>query len=349
MNKRKWLRAAAVAAAGAGLIALFWLARPVTAPFLLGAAFAYLAAPQIDRAQAKGVPVGLTFIVIVCWVLAVCYFLLALTVPLIIEQLRNLFAYLPEFFAKAQSWLDGFFSSFPANRLTERMGAGLPGLSEALEQKIAAGGEALAAWVMTLPSALINLVLAPVLAYYFLLERKKIKAALLSFVSPGQEEELTRLAGELNALVRSFVNGYFFISLIVGAMSAVLYYALGIDYPLVLGVLMGVADLIPYFGPFIGALPAVLLALSVSRGTAVAAVIGILVIQQLESSVITPRIMGDRIGLSPLVTIFAVLAGGYLRGIIGALIALPLAAVVLLIGRYVFSRVFANNQLRNLY
>lgn len=107
---------------------------------------------------------------------------------------------------------------------------------------------------------------------------------------------------------------------------------------------MGIGDLIPYFGPIIAAIPAVLLAITVSPGKTIIIIIGILLLQQLDSSVISPRIIGDRIGLHPVTTIFVVMAGGYLWGIAGAIFAIPLAAVLILLCKYVSGRVFASDQ-----
>jgi predicted PurR-regulated permease PerM len=130
-------------------------------------------------------------------------------------------------------------------------------------------------------------------------------------------------------------------------MSTVFYYLIGIDYPLVLGILMGIADMIPYFGPYLGAIPAVLIALSISKTKVLIMIIGMVVIQQIEGSFITPFVIDKRVGLHPLITIFAVMAGTYLWGIVGAIFAVPLASVIILLAKYLFARLLANNYLRN--
>ena len=106
---------------------------------------------------------------------------------------------------------------------------------------------------------------------------------------------------------------------------------------MVLGVFMGLADLIPYFGPFIGAVPAIAVALSTDLNLAALTVFGLVIIQQIESLVITPKIIGDRVGIHPLTTIFVVLAGGWLFGLLGAVLAVPVTAAGLLVIRYLWS------------
>jgi|WetSurMetagenome_2_1015567.scaffolds.fasta_scaffold246238_2 predicted PurR-regulated permease PerM len=151
---------------------------------------------------------------------------------------------------------------------------------------------------------------------------------------------------ELDHLLRQFINGYLLTSLIIGGLSAVFYYAVGIDYALLLGVFMGIAEMIPYLGPYLGAIPAVLIALSISQTKAIIVVVGIIILQQIEGVIITPRIVDNKVGIHPLLTIFAVLAGAYLWGIVGAIVAVPLTAVLILIIKYIFSNLFANNYLR---
>ena len=127
--------------------------------------------------------------------------------------------------------------------------------------------------------------LAPILSYYLLRDRENIKNRIISFVSPQSRPEFLRIAGEVNHLVREFISGYLVIALVVAVIATLFYWLVGIDYPVVLGILMGIGDLIPYFGPIIAAIPAVLLAVTVSPGKTVIIIIGILLLQQLDSSV----------------------------------------------------------------
>lgn len=201
--------------------------------------------------------------------------------------------------------------------------------------------------MLDIPGILLYVILTPILSYYFLRDREKIRKYLLSLIAPSAKDEFLRLSGELNWLVRGFFSGYLLVAVIVALLTTLMYYLLGLQYPLVLGLIMGISDLIPYFGPVLGAIPAVLLALTIDKTTAFLVIIGLFIIQQVESSVITPQVMGNRVGLHPVLTIFVVLAGGSLGGLAGAILAVPLAAVILLIFKYLFSRVFSNNQLRN--
>jgi len=112
----------------------------------------------------------------------------------------------------------------------------------------------------------------------------------------------------------------------------------GMDYALLIGIIGGVADLIPYFGPIIGAVPALLLALTKSPWMAFKVAIVILVVQQIEGNLISPKLMGDSVKLHPLWVVFALLAGGEVAGFWGMLLAVPLAAVIKVVIRHIYLR-----------
>src|SRR5690606_4725537 len=114
----------------------------------------------------------------------------------------------------------------------------------------------------------------------------------------------------------------------VGLMVGLAAFLLGVKYPLILGIISGVTNLIPYFGAFLGAIPAVAVALTDSWRLALYMALAIFAIQQVESGLITPRVIGNRLGLHPLVIVFALLSGGKLLGIWGMLFAVPLAAAL---------------------
>jgi len=347
IDKQKCRRCIFVAAVLVVIIVFFASVWPLLTPFFLAAVLAYLTAPAVGKMNDLGVPLCLSLTVIIIYLLLALYVLLVISFPMIMQQLRNLLDYLPGFIDTITAAGSNMLSGLSDAGIAAGLEQGLHDISAALEEKLTESGKGLADMVIGIPEAVIYTVLAPIVGYYFLRDREKIKNKFLLLAAPGRKKEFLRLAGELNDLARGFVRGYLSVALIMAVLSSMFYYAMGLDYALVLGLLMGIADLVPYFGPILGAIPAVLVALTESGTKAGIVIIGLLVLQQAESSVITPRIMGNRVGLHPVTTIFAVLAGGYLGGLGGAILAVPAAAAVLLIGKYVFGCVFADNQLRN--
>lgn len=337
INKQKrltWWALAALAVA-LGLLVLLW---PVITPFFLALLFAYLLQPGLMRLVRLGTPVGLSILVLYLYLLVSLYLVTVFCLPIFSGQLAALAENLPQLAASLRhNWQQA---------TTELRRLPLPvGLEEAVEvawQNMRVRlGERLADTASRLGlalRALLYLVLTPILGYYMLRDHSSAQRTIRNWLSPESRPELARLANDVNHLLRQFVGGYLLVSLVVALMSAAFYALIGVDYPLALGLIMGIADLIPYFGPLLGAIPAVLVAWGDSAALALVTAIGLLLLQQAEGSVITPRIMGDRIGLHPLTTIFAVMAGGYLAGILGTILAVPVAAALILIGKYIYSR-----------
>lgn len=346
-DKRKWLR---YGVSAAFLIIVLIFARavwPIIAPFIVAVMLAYLVNPWLKRTARLGIPLIVALVIFYLYVFLGIYCIVIFTVPIITEQLQNLFAYLPQLFDQLKSAGNQILPGNEAGGTADMLQGFGKDISQSIEERLIGFGDSLAAKVMTLPKLLVFFVLSPFLSYYFLRDKKNIVTRIMSLIAPQSRVEFFRLMRELDHLLRQFVSGYLLISLIIGGMSAVFYYIVGLDYALLLGVFMGIAELIPYIGPYLGAIPAILVALSVSQTKGVIVIIGIIILQQIEGVIITPRVIDNKVGIHPLLTIFAVLAGGYLWGIVGAIIAVPLTAVLILVIKYLFSNLFANNYLRN--
>src|SRR5690606_36239417 len=147
------------------------------------------------------------------------------------------------------------------------------------------------------------------------------------------------LIQKIEQTVGSYLLGQGMLCLIIGALAFVAYLLIGLPHALLLAVFAGLLEAVPIVGPFLGAVPAFIIGLSISPVTGLWVVVASLVIQQLENSLLVPRVMDRTIGIRPLVSLLALVAFGSLYGILGALIALPLAGVIqLLLDRYLLAR-----------
>jgi len=174
-----------------------------------------------------------------------------------------------------------------------------------------------------------------VLSYFFLCDRAKLMLRLELLVPASMRRLAVRMGNAVCRELKLYLRGQAMISLAVGSLSALGLAFVGVPSPLVLGALVGLLNMIPYFGPILGGIPAVLLALGKSWQTALAAVAVLWLVQQMDSTFISPRILGSLTGLSPAVVLIAIFAGSHFAGITGMLLALP----VLMTFRTVF-RVF---------
>lgn len=335
MKKQKWRWLFVITI----FILSIWLltsVRPILSPFLLALALAYLLAPVVEVLIRRGVgrktAIAIVFLGII-GTLAITIFLL---IPKLYWELSKLTSVLPETMAAVEQKVLDFRSNFQA--------AGLPHqVISLMDQHLVQGESSMVTWLDgvldNIPKILTSmtlLILSPVIAIYFLADWERIQGGLLRIVPQRKRVAWQRLIQDISHIVRSYIRGNILVALIVGVLTGVGVKLVGMDYALLIGVLCGLFDLIPYFGPLIGAIPAVLLGLVVSPFMAIKVLIVILIVQQLESSVISPKLMGDSVGLHPLWIIFALLAGGEFAGFWGMLLSVPVAAVIRVIIRHIY-------------
>ena len=170
-----------------------------------------------------------------------------------------------------------------------------------------------------------------VVAYYWLTERTHVKRAAMSWFPARRANRIRRVWDDIEVKVGGWVRGQLMLMGIVGIISAVGYYFIGLQYWPALALFIAIAEAIPLVGPYIGTAPAVLVALTQPGGgldTALIVVLFAIVLQTIEGNVLIPRIMKDTVGISPLVVIVSILFGGVIAGLAGALVAVPLAGAI---------------------
>ena len=323
---------------GIGMVILLCLVKEILLPFLLGIFIAYLVVPLVQKLTALDVPDTVAILVIFSYLLILAAMLLFLCLPMFVRQTLELIRILPDLLESLKDMGTGWIEDLPAwftlpfENWAQEMWANLGATFQNFSLQIP-----------VLLTTAFYAVLGPILAFYLLKRRDVLYRNFSALLSPTSKKETFRVLDEMNGLIRRFVSGYLLTSGIMAILSVILYFLIGLDYAFVLGVVMGIADLIPYFGPFLGAVPALIIALQEGTSHFVLTGLGILLLQQLESSVITPKIMGEQIGLGPFLTIFVVLGGTHLFGVFGAIFAVPLAGVLLFIIRYLYEEMVGAN------
>lgn len=208
-------------------------------------------------------------------------------------------------------------------------------LSSAASYAVTIGRRALGATV-GFASQVVELVVVPVLTYYFLKDWRGLKLASLEALPPGWRAKGGVIVEEMGATVSGYIRGQAAVSVVMGCLSFAGMYFLGVDYPLVFGLLTALTETIPIIGPIIGAAPAVFLAYLAAPELAVKVVVFFLVIHQLENHIIVPKIMGKSIDLHPVTVIISLLIGGQLLGVVGMILAVPVAALLKVLYRHLW-------------
>lgn len=189
-------------------------------------------------------------------------------------------------------------------------------------------------------SSLLQVAVVFMLSFTWTLEGERIKQAALLLVPSNRRSEIRDLINDIEKMLGGYLLGQGLLVLIIGVMSLIAYWIIGLPNKLALAAFAGLMEAVPFLGPFLGALPAVIVGLSISPTTALWVILAAAIVQQLENNLLVPRVMNRTIGVNPLVSVLALLAFGSLFGILGALIALPVAAVITLL----FERYFVNSE-----
>jgi predicted PurR-regulated permease PerM len=324
---------------------VLWLLSPVLTPFVIAALLGWLGDPVVDRLEASGrsrnTAVAIVFSVMTLLFIA----LLLLLVPMLQRQILTLIDSLPRY---SDWFVDTLLPWVQANtRLDVDRWLDFDYLVAMLrEHWESAGGIAktMLGYVTQSGSLLlglaVNAVLVPVLAFFFLRDWDALVARVAALVPPRHLPTVTRLARESDAVLGGFLRGQFMVMLILGVGYAVGLKLVGLDLGILIGMIAGLLTFVPYVGPasllVLGGIAALVQFGDWQHLAGVVAVFGIG--QVIESYWLTPKLVGDRIGLHPMAVIFAVLAGGQLFGFLGMLLALPVAAVANVLLRYAQDR-----------
>lgn len=323
---------------------LLYLLAPVLTPFLIAAALAYIGDPLVDRLEAWGLSRTLSVVSVFFLLTLAGLTVLLVLVPMVQRQVVILTANLPAYIDwvqhQALPWLAaklGFETDvFDLEVLRAHFQESWRNAGGSMAQAVAAlskSGLTVLAW-------LANLVLIPVVTFYLLRDWDVMVARIRELVPRRIEPEVVRLARASDEVLGAFMRGQLMVMLALGTVYSAGLWMVGLDLALLIGMLAGVVSFVPYLGFIVGIVVAGVAALMQFQDGIhliyVAAVFG--VGQLLEGMVLTPLLLGERIGLHPVAVIFAVLAGGQLFGFFGVLLALPVAAVVMVLLRYAHER-----------
>ena len=308
----------------AGAIAIFYARRLLwqTLTQLFYGLLVALAALPLMRPLEKKFRPGLSAALSLLGLGAAMLAVSLLLVPSLLEQARQLVALLPA--------LSQRFTTLVQRGEQWLMHNGLP-VNEALRQQLAAGGEKLLGkaapavidWAKATAGGVSRWMLAPVLGFYFLKERRQMGEWLLLLVPFEKRSISVRLLREIRREIAGYLRGQLMISLAVGSLTAAGLLLCGIPAWLLLGAVMGVMELIPYVGPLLGGGVVLLFSLQAGTGRMLWALAVVLLVQQLEGSWLSPQMMSDATRLHPVVVLLCVMAGGSLGGVGGILVAVP--------------------------
>jgi predicted PurR-regulated permease PerM len=321
---------------GLGLLALWllYLLGPILTPFLLAGILAYVCNPLVDRLRKLGLPRVLAVLAVMMMMMAVLVGLVLIIIPLLVEEAGVLLARLPDALAVANEKLAPWlrtnlgiklrFDPASLKKLAAENVDSLQTVARHLYESLKIGGVALV-------GLLVNLLLTPVAMFYLLLDWHALLARLDSAIPRGWHAKATAVARDVDGVLSQFLRGQVLVMLALAVYYGVALSIAGLPSAVAIGLLTGFLIFVPYLGFATGFTLALLVAALQFEGFG--PVVAVLIVfgigQVLESFLLTPFLVGERIGLHPLAVIFALMAFGQLFGFFGVLLALPASAALL--------------------
>ena len=331
----------------AGIALIIWilyLLKPVVIPFIGAFLVAYLFSPLVDKLHHYGLPrwlsISLVFIGIGVVVTLAFWYL----VPLVWQQLMYAKSSIPAGVHWVNytflPWISSTFNLVPMEIETEQISAAV---MDYIQTHYSA--DSIQAMVTKLAQSGLNflqiggtVVLIPIIAFYFLLDWTRMLDSLRRLIPRPYERSTLQIVGECHSVLGAFVKGQFLVMFLLGVVYAVGLQIIGLEVGLIIGMIAGLASIIPYLGFGVGIIAAVIATLfqfGLDWMQLALVLVVFMIGQAIEGYVLQPFLLGDKIGLSPVAVVFAVLAGAQLAGFLGMLIALPVAAVIVVLLRHV--------------
>lgn len=318
---------------------LFYLLSPVLMPFFISALLAYLADPIVDKLEEKNLSRTLSVSIVFAILFVVTLLLLLVILPLLTSQIGALFKRLPDYLAILQSsvvpWLNSIglpVEVIDINTLKKALTnywSEVGQVAGGIFAYMTSSGLALLQW-------LTNLILVPVVTFYLLRDWDLLVARFRELLPRRHADKFISLSLECDEMLAAFIRGQLMVMFALATIYTIGLAMIGVELSLLLGVVAGVVSFVPYLGLIVGIGVAGLVAFfQFHEWLPVLMVVLVFgVAQVVEGVVLTPRFVGERIGLHPVAVIFSVLAGGQLFGFAGVLLALPVAAVIMVLLRH---------------
>lgn len=328
-------RAGATAWAVLGILLLLYVVgqalstiRPIFPPLLLAIIIVYALAPVIARMQRARIPRTLGLLLVYVVFLSVVSAVITLMVPVITRQIGDLAAAVPDFVASleaialgAQAWVND-----RGIELVWDPEAALAGAVGSVEDVLGQFGRVTRLLTGTL-SVVLTLIMGPILAFYLLADLPRLRYSAVRLLPEPTRDRVLLVFRDVNRAIAGFVRGQLVVALVVALMSWIALLMLGVPYALTIGLIAGLTNLVPVIGPIVGGIVGAAVAwTSLGSSSAVLVVIAFVIIQQIESQILFPKIVGRAVRINPATGMVGVFLGAMFAGVWGMLLAVPLIA-----------------------
>lgn len=309
--------------------------RNVITPFVYALVVAYLLNPLVNYLESKKIKRPWAILIVFLSIFAMISLIFMSFVPSLGQEISVFVSDIPNIF----KFVETFIQEFRSGEMTIIPEALIEFID--LDSEIAKIGETvrkafgeLSTRLLATTGTLLDIVMTPIIAFYFLKDKKKILASLTKAIDDKKLEAIRKILGDIDRVLGGFIKGQMIVAGFVGVLTGIGCAIIGVPYALTVGMVAGITNIIPYFGPWIGGILPVVLALMHNPILALWVIIWMVIVQQVESSFISPQVMSHSVGLHPLTVIFSVLFFGNMFGILGMIIGVPLMGTLKVLFKY---------------
>lgn len=319
------------------------------APVLIAGFLYYILNPIVGLLmKTKMKRIWAVAIVLLLLVAALVWILLSV-IPSLVQQISSLASNTPNFIRQVETWLSevaqwSVFKDVDINKYFEQLDISYGTI---IQQFLSGLSNSLGSIVGTIASATIVIITAPFILFYMLKDGEKLVPNIKRFFPEKRREQIVELLGQLNKTLANYISGQAIECLFVGTFTFLGYFALGVDYAFLFGVIAGLTNLIPYLGPYLGLAPAFLVTVFNDPFKALLCCGVVLIVQQLDGNIIYPNVIGKSLKIHPLTIIIVLLVAGNIAGLLGIFLGVPFYAICKTIISYVVKIVKEDKQNEN--
>lgn len=315
---------------------LFIIAGTIFVPLLLGGVLFYLTRPLLYFLEKRKFPKWSGILIIVLLIVLVFYLLFSMIGPAVTEQVNSLVDNAPGIIEDVEEYTGYLLAQ--RDRLPDSLEEQINDFSGQIGDRIGDIGSWVITFITGFISGLFTLILVPFFLIYLLIDHKKFIPFISGFFRGQRKLWIIKALKDIDNTLKSYIQGQLFVSFLVGIMLLIGYLIIDLDYALLLALIGMATNVIPFLGPYIAVIPAIIIAVVQDPIMAVYVAIIMLVAQQVESNFITPKVMGDALDVHPLTVITLILAAGNIAGLWGIILAIPFYAVVKSVVKNVYAR-----------
>ncbi len=308
-----------------------WYIREIVAMFVVAIMLASVIDPFADWFAKKRIPRGLAVLIVYTVLLALMSLIVIVLVPIVIEQSGQLIENLS---ASSGSLIDSFVQFQQRHQFLDSLTSGL----ESFQQSITASVGSVFTTVKGFFGGIAALIIVLVLAFYMVVEEDSMRRYFRSLAPAEYQPYLTQTLKKMQIKIGAWLRGQIILGFFIGLAVYIGLKLLGVPYALLLAIIAGLFEIVPYVGPIISLIPAAIIGFAQSPVLGVAVVILYLILQQVENNVLVPKIMQKVTGLSPILSIAALLVGIQVGGLVGAILAIPLATMIAVVVEDMFKQ-----------